>query len=575
MGSSDRRPYESAMILNQAFLDASHDSLVNQLELIVDIEAPDGSILHLSDRNKYVGGTFYEARLVFPLISRTIGEYLSPELEFESLQLEINNADEAFNHILPAGDDFEAWVGKRVTAKLGLRDVASTYTTIFSGVVTEEGGFQRTVKSFILLARNDFDKFNVSFPSNVFTTDTYPDLDPNFENAFIPIIYGDWTVNVEPGMASVPAYPVNGANANVTGEGSPHDINVLLVISDNDLTLFDTSEVYLKRGSLVVKFDSADIVNVGAGNKSFEIRQSGTTPAAITLVDGAPFDYERGDEFFVKVKGKDLGAYDDNIVAIAKDILLTYAGAVSGDFDANWDTYRDKASPTESAISTFKARVHRQDAEPALTFVLSLLEQVRLEAFIDRNLNLKLSSTHLEDFDPSPTFSLKNWDIEEGSFQPKLDERNNFNRAQGVFNFLPNRNENLQATRFFKNVPAISQAGKEISKRLVYPNLYEQTVVENQIKEVLKLVSSYLENVYVNATWRALLLDIGNFVSIEVSIQGTIFENVPALIREIGYDPQGIKIPLRLWSFQMTPFPGWSPGYAGIVGGSTATITEE
>jgi hypothetical protein len=50
---------------------------------------------------------------------------------------------------------------------------------------------------------------------------------------------------------------------------------------------------------------------------------------------------------------------------------------------------------------------------------------------------------------------------------------------------------------------------------------------------------------------------------------------VPALIREVGYDPDGIKIPLRLWSFQLLPFTGYTPGYAGTVGGSTATIDEE
>jgi hypothetical protein len=31
----------------------------------------------------------------------------------------------------------------------------------------------------------------------------------------------------------------------------------------------------------------------------------------------------------------------------------------------------------------------------------------------------------------------------------------------------------------------------------------------------------------------------------------------------------------RLWSFQMCPFPGWNPGFSGIVGGYNATITQE
>ena len=135
--------------------------------------------------------------------------------------------------------------------------------------------------------------------------------------------------------------------------------------------------------------------------------------------------------------------------------------------------------------------------------------------------------------------------------------------------------ENFQETPLFRNNAAITQAGKEISKKIVFPNLYESATVIDQLKETLKITSSYLENVDVTLTWRSLLLDIGDFVKLNVKIQSSEFDEVPAIIREIGYDPAGIKIPMRLWSFQMMPFPGYNPGYAGTVGGSTATITEE
>jgi len=47
------------------------------------------------------------------------------------------------------------------------------------------------------------------------------------------------------------------------------------------------------------------------------------------------------------------------------------------------------------------------------------------------------------------------------------------------------------------------------------------------------------------------------------------------MIRSIGYDPAGIKIPVVLWSFQMTSFPGYAPGFSGMTGGYDATIVEE
>lgn len=573
MATSDRFPYLGATTLDQAFLDDSFDNLTNQLELIVDIDTPTGTI-HLSDRNKYVDGTFYEARLKFPIIQRTVGEFLSGTLQFSQLTLEINNADEKYNPILPSGASYDGWVGREIVVKLGLRDVGSTYTQIFRGRVTEQGGFRRSVKSFTLTARNDFERVNISFPSTVFKTTSFPNIELAYENVIVPVIYGDWTTEIQEGAASIPAIPINGNNVNVNGD-TGNSVVVQLIISDNANTLFDSSNVYLLRGDTFYKFDAVDVVNVNVDNNYFELRQSNTAPAGTTLVDGALYKYQRGDKIYCRVQGKDLGAYDDNIVEQARDILITYGGVTLGDFDSSWDTYRDKASPVESAISTFKSRAWLGEPQQALSYALSLLEQVRLEAFIDRNLKFKISSLHLDDFVASPSFRVKNWDYEKNSFKPTIDDRNNFNRAQGSFNFLPNLKENYEETRIYRNQDAIDQVNKIISKRIVFPNLFDQTVVANQIQEILKIASATIEVLEGSFTWRALLLDIGDFVKVNVDIQSTQYEDVPALIRDIGYDPSGVKVPVKLWSFQMLPFPGYAPGYSGTVGGSSATIIEE
>ena len=210
-----------------------------------------------------------------------------------------------------------------------------------------------------------------------------------------------------------------------------------------------------------------------------------------------------------------------------------------------------------------------------MNYALSLLEQVRLEAFIDRNLKVKINSLHFEDWSASPTHVVRNWDIEENSFKTSIDEKNNFNRAQGNFNFLPDRNENARATEIHRNAAAIIQAGKPISKKIVFPNLYELAVVTNQVIEILRLASSSLEILDGSLTWRALLRDIGDFTMVDIQIGSAIFESVPCMIREIGYDPAGLKIPVKVWSTQMTPFPGYVPAYSGIVGGYNAVIITE
>lgn len=584
MSNDRRRQYETATAITQEFLDASHDNLLNKLEMVVDIEIPGGGYIRASDRNKYLvdgetgEGTFYEALLQFPTIKRTLGDYLNPALEFSQLELEISNVDGRFNRYLPAGADFGGWVGKSVEVRIGLGEVASTYRTIFRGKITDKAGFRRNVSSITVVARDQFDSLNDLFPTTELTLANYPDLEPDKQNSIVPVVYGDWTVNVEPGMASVPAIVVNGGNPNANGDIS-HTVDLQLVISSHPLRSFDTTEVYLRRGEKVWKVPTADVVGVSITTSPsyFTILQVSNIMIAQTPdTDDQALEYGRGDEFFVKVRGKYIfPGLHDNPVAQAKDLLKTFGGLVDGDFDPTWTAFQNKSAPAESAVANIKSRIWIQDQESLIEYAMSLLEQVRLEGFVSKALKFSISSLHFDNFNAAPTASVTNFDIEKGSFKLQLDEQMNFNRAKGVFNWLPNRKENLEETAIHKNAASIAQAGKATSKKIIYPNLYVASDVLAQVKETLKITSSYLEFVDANLTWRSLLLDIGDFVRLAVSIQGTVFDSVPMLVRSIGYDPAGIKLPVRLWSFQMVPFPGYAPGYPGTVGGYTATIEEE
>lgn len=567
MSGKDRRRYLTETVLDQEFLDYSAGCLENKLEMVVEIETPTGTI-YASDRNKYVGGTFYEALLKFPIIRRTVGEWLSPTLQFSQLDLEISNVDGRFNDILPHGANFGAWVGKTVVVKIGLAESAPTYNTIFRGAITEVAGVRRTVKSVVISARDDYERLSVNFPNQALTIGVYPYLDDNLVGKILPVIYGDWTVSLDPDKAIVPSFPVNGKDPNVIS-GARN--NLQLRTSENDLTYFDSANVYLRRSDVFWLVPAADVTNVTVDNKTFEIKQN----TASLWIDGTAFLYDPSDTFWVRVKGRDVGGYDDNIIEQARDLLINYGGASVGDFDANWDTYRDKSAPAQSNIAGFKSRIWEDQPKPVIQYALSLLEQVRLEAFVDRNLKLKINSLHFEDWPASPDFSVRNWDVVRDTFQPQLDARNNFNRARAPYDFHPLDNQDARATAIYRNDASIAQVGRQISKDVSFPNLYQSADVEYQIIEVLRLASAMLETVYVTLTWRALLKDIGEFVKINVQIGGTIFEDVPAMIREVGYDPQGVSIPLQVWSMAMCPFPGYVPGYGGTVGGFNATITQE
>ena len=588
MSGSDRRKYLSATALDQALLDWCHDNLETRIEMICEIEAPDGSIIYVSDRNKYVGETFYQARIVFPSIKRTLGEWLDSKLEFSTITLDVSNVDGIYNKYLPGGTSYGSFINRRVTIKIGLDENAATYAPIFDGVITEVGGAKRSTKAITITARDKFGKLDVKFPLTVFTRTAYPDIEGGNVGKVIPIIYGDFTVSLDPDPAIVPAFCVNGEDPLVNGgqthrgttTGTPvpdsSRINVKAVISDHYLNYFDTANVWLKRGDIWSQLPGGAVTNVTAGNRGFDVVQNGAP--WVQKDDGTTevFLFTSGDTFYVRVKGYDLGAYSNNIVWQARDILKTYGGLSAGDFDGKWETYRDKATPAQSAISSIKSRAWIDKQNSVIEYALSMLEQVRLEAFVSRSLKMSLNAMHFEDWPASPTATIKNWDIVEGTFKPSLDDKTNFNRAQGFLDYRPNRSELGFSTPVMRNQASIDQVGgKLISKEVDFPNLYVEADVKNQLREILRMASALHETVDVTLTWRSMLRELGDFGKITVDIGGTVMTGVPVMFRQIGYEPQGISLTTKGWLMAIMPYPGYVPGYAGTVGGYAATIIEE
>ena len=572
MSTQDRRPYLTATVLDQELLDNSADNLTGKLDMIADITTPVGTI-RVSDKAKFVGDFYYEPRVNFPVIERTLGDWLAGVLEFSSLDITVNNADGKFNNIMPGGADYDGFVGSDIDIKVGLNEVASTYTRIFKGKVTDVGGFQRDRTSFSFTVRSDLEKVNDTIPNQLFLLADFPNIEQDFENLSAPIIYGDWTVNLRPEAPEIPVFPINGNDPLVNNDlGNPSAGNTALrlVISSSPIKSLDTSSVTLFRGEDYHTFAPGDIAIVGGtNNTTIDITQKNL------LIGGTPWIYAGGDVFYLKCVGVDLGANDDNIVEQARDILTRFTPAVIGEFDSSWDTFRDKAAPAQSAITSIKSRVWIQDGVDAFEYVLSMLEQVRLEVFVNRDDKFQLSSLHFEDFVAAPGFTVQNWDLGSDSLNPTISETTNFNRAKADFDFNPASGENRLSTPLFRNQSSIDQAdGRLVSKLLTFPNLYISSDVENQLTEMIKLGSGFMEMVSVVLTPRAFLKELGEFVSLNVDIGAIIYPQIPSLFRRLGYDPKGPSIPATLMCFQLIDFPGYS-GPSGTVGGSTATITQE
>jgi hypothetical protein len=571
-----RKPYLDATIIDQPFLDLCAENLCTNLELVVEIRLGNELIVKASDRNKYSGGTFYEARVVFPTIIRTVGDWLNNSIEFDTVELELSNVDGEFNKYLPAGREHTHWVGAQVTVFLGLREVGESYKAIFIGTVTEISGFRRNIKSISLIARSIFDRLKDKLPNKFFTPIDYPQLEDAYDGLGIPIVLGDWTVSTPNGVGVIPATVSNGKEC--VGD---RDKLVSCIVSSFDLDELPTSGVYLRLGDEMHLVPSGN-VSVGAGNKSLTIDQHFTF---LEGEDTRDYEFKEGDKFFVKCKGSLLP-----IPSASHTSLMHHANFLISQIDDGYSK-GDKwfAAETDATITSIKSRVWIQDPVETIDYVKSLLNQARLEIFVKNTGEIELNIMRHEYFNDFPNHKINNYDVVKDSLQVQIDDQSNFNRARAQYNYLPLFEENYNATKVFRNQLSINATNppdadptkkKTIARDVIYPNLYDETQVINELKNVLRLASAMCELIDVKVTWRSMLLEIGDFVKISVQIGATVYDDVPAMVRSVGVDPQGISIPLRLWSFQMFPFKSWQPQtaprlYSGIISGATADIVQE
>ena len=574
MAFNIRKPYDDPnATLDQAFLDRCAGELTNRLEMVCEIAINTDNIFvteiqYLSDRNKYVGSRFYRARAKFPVIDRTAGDWLDNSVEFSSLEIQINNADGYFNDLLPGGSRYSgSWIGNKVTIKLGVSDIESTYRTIYEGEITDVNGFKRDVSNIVVVCRDKFDILKKNFPTVTFSDSIYPHIENDVKGKIIPFIMGNWEINTQKGAPAVPAFVVNGADPNVFQDGGARN-PVQAIISSNPISI--SGNPRLRRGDIFYEIPSGQWALLGT---------TGITVNQNTWnVGSEPYLFSSGDEFFVFCSTNLIGVNEHNPIAQAQYILENFGTLFPTDFSNVWPT----AILATSAMN-IRTRIWLQEPQPIIEYVRSLCNQSRYEVFENDSLEISLSSTWFDDIadkyfnDPEyPSgFLLRNADIERGSFTLEVDDRNNFNTARVLYNFDPSVGEETNASRFRQNIAAkVSVGNRTISKDIVLPNIYEDSTAVSILDEILKIASGYMEYIQLSATWRTLLLDVGDFVRCDVRIGSTVFSDVPMMVRQAGFDPEGIKRPLRLWSFQMIPFPGYTPGYPGTVGGYNATITD-
>ena len=265
--------------LNQSLLNACFPFI--ELQWIADIEISNKAHFRVSNRNIYVtdgdnAPRFYEARVEkAPLINITVGEWLSPNYELGDFKLTLNNRDGYFNDYLPQGEKYLQWIGAKVSVRVGFGEKLSNYYEVFRGFVSNKQGVTGTHESISIKCYDRTSEDEITVPVSSFDRTNYPNVDSEAIGKVIPLVYGDWSVDVGD-FGQIPAYCSNALDELTnTFEWK---------ISEN--ALLEIGAVYLHRGDAVVGKDGPIQLNDAIITKQPELGRI-LIPSTVPLLQRA------------------------------------------------------------------------------------------------------------------------------------------------------------------------------------------------------------------------------------------------------------------------------------------------
>lgn len=565
--------YDEATSLTQDFLDQTFSYGETRLQSICTI-TKNGKSIRVSSIPKYVGDDFYDGRASLPVIRKSMGEFLATTFQFDDTSIEISNVDGFYNKYLIGGAEYTNFIGGTMTYSLGISDIQSTYINIFNGTIKTDAGLDLDRDTISFQAQNNLTSFNRTVDLPEITKGTFPSAPDDVVGKKIPVVIGDWTVGcnvVQTGSAKVnvsgtdydaETYKTNNFYGAVIGYyiGGGY-----FVFATGNYTPSTISNAWLKRGDklLAVNFNStAQVVGGYYTCLITTIKKLGGG----TIV----YNYEQGDELVISVS---VGS-DDNLVSQCQKLLQDILGLTN--FSTNWTTLKNKATPSQSAISSIKSRVWFGDSEISLLeYVNSMLMQVRLKMVVLSDGTIDLFSLHFEDW-PAPTSirKIESFEIVEKSLKITTEPRNFICGANANYAFTPSAQATMLRTNLLtNNVSKTAIGGSNLLKTIDFPNLYVESDVNAQISEYVRMFSFPLEYLSISTAWTGLLDEVGDFVTVNVQLGSINYSNVPCVVMEKGINLQTFEVQYKLLSLNGFSYPNNLVTYTGQMSSYNQTLS--
>jgi hypothetical protein len=360
--------------------------------------------------------------------------------------------------------------------------------------------------------------------------------------------------------------PFTGIGPTLTGTFniSAFDINATEIIdissdvNNNELLIVDrqTNKIY--------RIDP----DVGTLNSSFEIdpniEENFVNPFGISSSQDATIFVLNRSNNTIYNYNEFLDA-NDNPGFIARDILQSFSGKTSFDFDLVWN------ETSRQELSQYKARLYINKKTNAVEFIVKFLQQYNTMIYN----RFQKYAIFAIDFDNFRTDGdrIRPGDIKLNSFKPNKEHNQYFNSAQSTYRNNYFSEEDIGSDVYISPL-GIQLSGKEINKDLEMPTVYRREDVDKLMPLFVRLAASEPEFVDVNLGMRFLFTQVADFFSINffdidcitgLTQTGRRFDNIPCFVRKIVIDLDTLDFQVKLWSLGTTRFGNYLPG--GITAG--------
>jgi hypothetical protein len=460
---------------------------------------------------------------------------------------------------------------------------------------------------------NDAQKvYNITFNNRVQKTINFADIDPSITFISSLVVQYDGTLwLLERNQSKVYRYIVaeNALGLSFTTLssgidlvlGNPSAITIdegnVLTIVDNDTGIFYRVNPFSPTLALLGSFNKSafaplaiDIVDLGFDVSvqnlivldratSSYYRINPTTGALISsrnvLTIANNFNYPVGIGYYIDgtifiLNKSDLSIYNynefldcsDNVGFICRNILQSYAGKTSFDFDLLWN------ETSRLSLNEYKARAHISEKVNAINYIHTLLSGFNANAYI-RMQKYALYQINFSNFKTTGDI-LREGDIKEKTFNPSKEYNQYFNTATASYKYLPFSASNISSD-IYVSPSGVKLAGREIAKKLEMKAVYRRADLDKLVPLFVRLAAAEPEFVNLTTGFRMLFTQLNAFYNINYTnvefgkTSGRRFNMVPSFVRSYTMNLDTMQISMKLWSLGTTQFGSYMP--EGVIGG--------